>query len=172
VQEDKGAVQNFVVNNFPCGLNILSLPRKHLNVMLEAKEEKSRVSASGYERRLKGERADKMYLAIWEKLIVQKRYKEPGYTAKKMAEELDINIRYISAIIQMRTGGNFNSLVNKYRLRDACKMLRSPRYERFSAEEIGLMAGYASRQAFYLAFSRHMEMTPAEYRTAGEEVTF
>lgn len=163
--------QNFVVNNFPCDLNILSLPQKHLCIMQEAKEEKSRMPASGYERRLKGERADKMYLAIWDRLIVQKRYKEPGYTAKKLAEELEINIRYISAVIQMRTGGNFNSLVNKYRLRDACKMLRSPRYERFSAEEIGLMAGYASRQAFYLAFSRHLEMTPAEYREGEEEVT-
>ena len=32
------------------------------------------------------------------------------------------------------------------------------------AEEIGLLAGFSSRQAFYLAFSRVYDITPRAYR--------
>ncbi len=132
--------------------------------MQDAKEEKKRKAASGYQYRLKGERADKLFVDILEKLVVEKRYKDPAYTAEQLAEELNSNKRYISAVVSLRTGDNYNALVNSYRLRDACRMLRSPRYDDYTAEEIGLLAGFSSRQAFYLAFSRTMKVTPRQYR--------
>lgn len=132
--------------------------------MQDAKEEKKPKAASGYQFRLKGERADKLFVDILNKLVVEKRYKDPGYTAEQLAEELKTNKRYVSAVVSLRTGDNYNALVNSYRLRDACRMLQSPRYDNYTAEEIGLLAGFSSRQAFYLAFARTMKVTPRQYR--------
>lgn len=117
-----------------------------------------------YRSRLKSERADELYVRILEQLTRDRRYRNPGYTAAQMAKELGTNTRYISAAIALRTGSNYNALVNSFRLRDACRMLRSPRHAHLSAEEIGLLSGFSSRQSFYLAFRRAYSATPRNYR--------
>lgn len=132
--------------------------------MAEDTEKKAGGAPSGYQLRLKGERADKLFVDILDRLVVGKRYRDPHYTAERLAEDLHTNKRYISAVLSLRTGGNYNTLVNSYRLRDACRMLRSPRFAHYTAEEIGLLSGFSSRQAFYLAFGKQMKMTPRQYR--------
>ena len=122
-----------------------------------------------YRTRLKAERADELYIRILQKLTGEKLYRDPKYTTAKLAKDLHTNTRYISAAVAVSTGQNYCALVNGLRLRDACKMLRSPKYAHLTAEEIGLLSGFASRQAFYTAFSRFYDCTPREYRTPGDE---
>ena len=117
-----------------------------------------------YRNRLKAERADELYIRILQKLTGDKLYRDPQYTTAKLAADLHTNTRYISAAVAVRTGQNYCALVNGLRLRDACKMLRSPKYYHLTAEEIGLLSGFASRQAFYKAFARQYDCTPKEYR--------
>lgn len=117
-----------------------------------------------YRTRLRSDRAAELFVKILEKLTAGKLYRDPKYTAQKLAEELQTNTRYISAAVALHTGDNYNALVNSYRLRDACRMLRSTRYAQYTAEEIGLLAGFSSRQAFYLAFHRSKNCTPRQYR--------
>lgn len=120
-----------------------------------------------YRVKLKSERADEIYLSILKCLTKDKRYRDPAFTARKMAQELGVTCRNVSASIAQHTGSNYNALVNSYRLRDACRMLRSPRYAHLSAEEIGLLSGFSSRQAFYIAFHRVYDVTPRAYRLQG-----
>jgi len=108
--------------------------------------------------------SDELYIKIIQKIGVEKRYLDPDYSAKKLAEELNSNPRYISVIVARHTGGNYNSMVNSYRLRDARKMLRSSRFSKYTIEEIGLMCGFSSRQSFYLAFHREQSITPRQFR--------
>lgn len=122
-----------------------------------------------YRTRLKAERADELYIRILQKLTGEKLYRDPKYTTAKLARDLHTNTRYISAAVAVSTGQNYCALVNGLRLRDACKMLRSPKYAHLTAEEIGLLSGFSSRQAFYTAFSRIYDCTPREYRTPGDE---
>lgn len=110
------------------------------------------------------ELSDKLYVQIIQKLGVEKHYLDANYTARQLAEEIGTNPRYISDVVARHTGGNYSKLINGYRLRDAQRMLRSPRYARYTAEEIGLMCGFSSRQAFYLAFNREVGCTPRHYR--------
>ena len=124
---------------------------------------------AAYHSRMKAEKSDQLYIKILNKLSVGKLYRDPSYTAKQMAEDLETNTRYISTAVAMHFGDNYNALVNSLRLRDACKMLRSPRFANFTAEEIGLTVGFSSRQAFYLAFSREHNMTPREFRIQTDE---
>lgn len=117
-----------------------------------------------YHSRLKAEKADDIYARLVTLLTRGKRYRHPDCSATKLAEELGTNKRYISAAIAVATGGNFRSLLNGLRLRDACKMMTLESFRDTSVEEIGLLAGFASRQAFYIAFSRVHDCTPLAYR--------
>lgn len=117
-----------------------------------------------YRNRIKPDRAYALYVRILEKLTKEKLYRDPNYTTAQLARDLETNTRYISAAVAICTGNNYAALVNGLRLRDACKMLRSPKSANLTAEEIGLLSGFASRQAFYLAFSRVYSCTPREYR--------
>lgn len=122
------------------------------------------VPEPAYRSRLKADRAYALYVRLLEKLTKEKLYRDPKYTAAQLARDLQTNTRYISAAVAVCTGKNYAALVNGLRLRDACKMLRSPKSAHLSAEEIGLLSGFSSRQAFYLAFARVFSCTPRNYR--------
>ncbi len=135
-----------------------------MKYMEEARPKKS----PSYRLRLKVERSDALYVQVLNKLTKEKLYRDPGYSAQKLAADLGTNVRYISACVANRTGDNYNALVNGLRLRDACQMLRGKRHARMSVEEVGLLAGFSSRQAFYTAFSRVYKTTPLAYRRQAE----
>ena len=122
-----------------------------------------------YRLRLKAERSDELYVKILGHLTRHKLYRDPNYTSRQLAEDLNTNTRYIAAAVANSTGNNYNVLVNGLRLRDACQMLRSPRYAKLTAEEIGLLSGFSSRQAFYVAFSKIYSITPRAYRLLADD---
>lgn len=122
-----------------------------------------------YRTRLKAERANELYIRILKQLTAGKLYRDPAYNTARLAADLQTNTRYISAAVAVCTGGNYSALVNGLRLRDACRMMLSPNYRKLTVEEIGLLAGFASRQAFYLAFRRVYDCTPLAYRRRGGE---
>ena len=117
-----------------------------------------------YYRRISSERTDKLFVRIMNAVTENKRYRGGECTASCIAAELGIKSRDISAVVAIQTGENYNTLINNLRLRDACKMLTSSNYKDYSVEEIGLYAGFSSRQAFYLAFSKVYDITPKQYR--------
>lgn len=117
-----------------------------------------------YRLQVRAELADELYEKILRKLIVEKKYKDPDYSAKQLAIELETNTRYISAVINSRFQQNYSSLVNEYRIREALFLLADHRYINKRVEQIGTMVGFANRQSFYSAFFRVKGMTPKEYR--------
>ncbi len=107
---------------------------------------------------------DELFQKIMEKFIVEKKYRDPKYTAKAMAEELKTNTRYISAAINVRNRDNYSQLVNEFRIKEAMHMLSDPRYADMKMEDIGITVGFANRQSFYAAFFKRLGTTPSEYR--------
>ena len=61
-----------------------------------------------YRSLLKMETVDDIYQQIMAKFIVEKKYRDSSYSAKKMAEELNTNVRYISAIVNLRYQDNYS----------------------------------------------------------------
>jgi AraC-like DNA-binding protein len=96
--------------------------------------------------------------------VAQKKYRDPDYSAKKLAEELGTNPRYLSAVINSRFGMNYSSLVNEFRVRDAANMLTDKRYLDLTMDEIGRKAGFANRQSFYAAFFKEKGEAPHQYK--------
>lgn len=107
---------------------------------------------------------DEMKEKILDIIVKQKKYKDKNYSAKKLADDLNTNTRYISAVVNVRFKMNYTSFVNKYRIEDAKAILTDSQYAELNMEEISGMVGFSNRQSFYASFYKLMRMTPREYK--------
>ncbi len=130
-------------------------------------EKKERDAA--YRMLLRPELTDALYEKILHKLLVEKKYRDPDYSAQKLAKELGTNSRYVSAVVNLRFQKNYSELVNEYRISEALYMLIDHRYAECSIGEIAHLVGFSNRQSFYAAFYRIKGITPREYRVQQQE---
>jgi len=107
---------------------------------------------------------DEMKDKILNIIVMQKKYKDKDYSAKKLADDLGTNTRYISAVVNVKFHMNYTSFVNKFRIEEAMAILVDRRYLGLRMEEVSDMVGFANRQSFYASFYRIMRMTPRSYR--------
>lgn len=99
------------------------------------------------------------------RVVLQKKYRDKNYSASRLAKELDVNISYVSAVINEHFGMNFKSFVNRLRVKDAIAILSDMQYQHLRIEEVGEMVGFANRQSFYSAFVNVVGKTPKEFKT-------
>ena len=66
---------------------------------------------------------DELERRINDIIIVQKKFRDKSYSAKQLAEDLNTNTRYISAVVNVRFHMNYTSYVNKFRIQEAMSML-------------------------------------------------
>lgn len=97
-------------------------------------------------------------------VLVKEVLARPTLCIGDVASLLGVGPRTLSAVLKREGNGNFCSFVSDLRLAEAARLLRQHRYARFSAEQIGLMVGFASRQSFYPHFKSKYGCTPIEYR--------
>ena len=97
-------------------------------------------------------------------IVMQKKYKDKNYSAKRLAEDLGTNTRYISAVVNVRFHMNYTSFINKYRIEEAMSILVDKRYQELRMEEVSDMVGFSNRQSFYASFFKLVGMTPRDYR--------
>jgi AraC-like DNA-binding protein len=107
---------------------------------------------------------EEIYEKILLKFVVEKKYRDPEYTAAKMAEEIGCNARYISAVVHLRYRDNFSQLINDFRIKEAMYMITDKHFADLKMEDVAKATGFANRQCFYSAFFRKNGMTPLEYR--------
>lgn len=134
-------------------------PKKTPYNLREKKEKKA-----AYRSLIRAELADELYDKILNIIVVQKKYRDPNYSAKDLAKELKTNTRYLSAVVNSRFGMNYSCLLNEYRIKDALHLLTDKRYVDKNVEEISAMVGFANRQSFYAAFYKNVGETPNGYR--------
>lgn len=120
--------------------------------------------AATYRNLIRAELVEDLYGKIVNKLLVEKKYRDPEYSAKKLAEDLGTNTRYISAVISLRFSQNYSCLVNEYRVKDAMYMLINKHCADMTMEEISAEVGFANRQSFYAAFFREHGCSPRQYK--------
>lgn len=127
---------------------------------IQPKKEKN----AKYQALLSEETKDRLHDEILRLLVSERKYRDPGYSSKKLAEELNTNSRYISAVCATRFHKNYTELVNDYRVNDAMSLLTDKRYAKMSVEDISEMAGFSTRQSFYANFYKRQHITPRQYR--------
>ena len=107
---------------------------------------------------------DELREKILEIILIQKKYKDKDYSAKKLAEDLGTNTRYISAVVNVRFHMNYTSFVNKFRIEEAMAILVDKRYQHLNMEDISSMVGFSNRQSFYASFYKINGLTPRDYK--------
>lgn len=107
---------------------------------------------------------DELEQRINDIIIIQKKYRDKSYSAKQLAEDLNTNTRYISAVVNVRFHMNYTSYVNKFRIQEAMSMLVDKRFQDLNMEEISDMVGFSNRQSFYASFYKINGITPREYK--------
>ena len=122
-----------------------------------------------YRTLLNTELVEELYQRIMAKFVVEKKYRDPNYSAQMLAMELGTNTRYISAVINLRYRDNYSQMVNEFRVKDAMYMLNDKHMEKMTMEEIALAVGFANRQSFYAAFFKRTGVSPKEYRRMNVE---
>ena len=90
-------------------------------------------------------------------------YKNPQLSLKYLADSLNTNTSYLSAIINSHYNCNFRSFINKHRIDKARNMLVSPKYKQYSMEGISMEVGFKSRTVFYQSFKNITGLSPSLY---------
>lgn len=95
----------------------------------------------------------------------------PDFTLSKLAEALGVQSRIASRILNDITGENFCTAVNRIRILEACRRLKTTKYGKYSSEGIALSVGFQSRSAFNSNFKKITGLTVKEYKALGKETS-
>jgi len=116
-----------------------------------------------YERsRLHGLDLDRILKRLREIMEVEKAFADEELSLKDLASDLGISTHQLSQILNERVKKNFSTFVNEYRIEEA-KMLLVDEPDR-SILSVGIAAGFNSNTTFITAFSKHVGISPGQYR--------
>ncbi len=152
------------MNFFCIFAQILNITLNHCRIMAKYNITEKKEKEAAYRSLVSPRLMDEMQEKIMNIIVMQKKYRDKDYSAKRLAEDLGTNTRYISAVVNVRFHMNYTSFVNKYRIDEAMSILVDKRYQGLRMEEVSDMVGFANRQSFYASFYKIMGITPREYR--------
>ena len=92
------------------------------------------------------------------------------FTIDRLAELSNLKSKIVSQVINELCGTNFNSFVNEYRIKEACKRMNDREATaNLTIEAIGNGVGFKSRNSFISAFKKFTGLTPSEYQNIAKE---
>lgn len=101
---------------------------------------------------------------IHDYIVHSENFTNPELTIVELSEKLGIHPKRISATINMVQRQNFNSYVNRFRVKKAERLLKSAEMDKLTIEGIGNEVGFNSKSAFYSAFKKETGTTPLKYK--------
>ncbi len=93
----------------------------------------------------------------------EKLFTEPDLKLSKVAKTLDISAHELSKLINDNMGKNFTDFINEYRIKEAKQLIQNNSL--YTIEAIGNQSGFNSKSAFYKAFKKFTNITPAKYKS-------
>jgi AraC-like DNA-binding protein len=99
-----------------------------------------------------------------ELMISNKPYLNCNLSLEDLADMIEINRHIVSKVINDHFKMNFFNFVNNFRIEEAAKMLKNPKYNNLSIEGIANTVGFNSKSVFNPAFKKQIGKTPSEYR--------
>jgi AraC-like DNA-binding protein len=94
----------------------------------------------------------------------EKPFLNPDITLEVLANELNINPRLLSQIINDSFKKNFKSFILEYRIQESMRILADQKHSRLTILEILYQVGFNSKSAFNNQFKLYTNLTPLEYR--------
>ncbi len=90
-------------------------------------------------------------------------YLNKELTLPLLARELHTNRTYLTNMFKAEFNTGFTEVINRYRISEACNILKNTPKEQITIEQIAELAGFHSKSAFNKAFKRFKKTTPSEY---------
>lgn len=97
-----------------------------------------------------------------------KPYLHQELTLSMLADQLKINNKYLSQVINEKLEQNFLDYINGYRVARAQELLLDQGYQHYTVVAIAHEVGFKSKSAFYTAFKKQTDMTPSAWRKKKE----
>ena len=97
-------------------------------------------------------------------MIKNKPYLNPSLTLRHLAEEIQMNTRDLSVLINQSLNKHFFDFINEYRIEEAKNILKNPSKKEFTVLEILYEVGFNSKSSFNTAFKKHTGLTPTQFR--------
>jgi AraC-like DNA-binding protein len=94
----------------------------------------------------------------------EKPYLNPDITIEMLANEISVNPRILSQIINETFKKNFKSFILEYRIKESMKILSDAKHSKLTVLEILYQVGFNSKSAFNNQFKLYTNLTPVEYR--------
>lgn len=96
-------------------------------------------------------------------LIESKIYKENNINLETLAEKLNTTRHNASQIINEHFEMNFFELINKFRIKEAIKMLQEDVHGSLNIIDVAYEVGYNNKVTFNKAFKKETSLTPSEF---------
>jgi len=97
-------------------------------------------------------------------MTTEKPYLNPSLSIRSFSEEIKMNSRDISVLINQNLKQHFFDFINEYRVKEAMKILKNPSKKEFTVLEILYEVGFNSKSSFNTAFKKHTGLTPTQFR--------
>lgn len=97
-------------------------------------------------------------------MAAHKPYLNPSLTLRNLAEEIKMNPRELSVLINQNLNQHFFDFVNGYRIEEAKSILKNPAKKEFTVLEILYEVGFNSKSSFNTAFKKYTGLTPTQFR--------
>lgn len=94
--------------------------------------------------------------------IISEEYTNSELCVSSIAEQLNINPNYATALYKKRTGESILDSINFYRLNKAIDLLKSSSKD---VKDIAIQVGYYNSAGFIRAFKKFKGITPGQYRS-------
>jgi AraC-like DNA-binding protein len=97
-----------------------------------------------------------------------KPYLESELTLEQLASRLALKPRMLSQTINETLGQNFFDFINRFRIKEASRLLTNPPDKKITIQEIFYEAGFNSKSSFNTLFKKYTGLTPKEFRKKQE----
>ena len=106
----------------------------------------------------------KKYLQRIETIMEKEKiFLRQSFSMAELSKQTGLKSHHISQILNEELNLSFFELTHDYRIREARRLIKESD-DQIKIEPLAYQLGYRSKSAFYKAFKKHTEMTPAQYR--------
>ena len=93
------------------------------------------------------------------------------FNMNKLAALVGTNYKNVSQVINELIGKNFNTLLNEYRIQEACRRFNDiANFGNYTIEAVGNSVGYGSRSTFVTQFKLITGLTPSEFQNMARQI--
>ncbi len=113
---------------------------------------------------LSDEKANEYLQKLNQTMKDKKLYLDPKLNLSQLAEKLKISTHNLSEVINVKQNQNFYDFVNSYRVEEVKRLITEDKEGKYNILAHGFEGGFSSKSAYYSAFKKFVNKTPAQFR--------